>query len=150
MILDVIANEEHLKKLHPGFGPALDYLRSTNLGQLADGRHEIDGARLFAMVSRGPGRTQKGARLELHRLYIDIQYSITGADVIGWKPASACRDAEQAFDEKKDIQFFFDAPDSWVTIPQGNFAIFYPHDAHAPMATEGTFHKVIIKIAVDW
>ena len=34
MILDVVANEERLKQLHPGFGPALEYLRGTNLGDL--------------------------------------------------------------------------------------------------------------------
>ena len=150
MILDVVASEEHLKQLHPGFGPALQYLRSTNLGQLTEGRQEIDGSRLYALVMRGQGRSQKGAKLEAHRRYIDIQYSIAGSDVIGWKPASTCRDPEQAYDEKKDIQYFRDAPDSWVSIPQGSFGIFYPQDAHAPMATDGPFHKVVVKIAVDW
>ena len=37
IILDVVANEERLKQLHPGFGPALQYLRQTNLGELPQG-----------------------------------------------------------------------------------------------------------------
>jgi biofilm protein TabA len=150
MILDVVASEKRLKQLHAGFGPALEYLRQTNLGQLPAGRQEIDGGRLYAMVIRGEGKGQKGAKLEAHRRYIDIQYSITGADVIGWKPAATCRDPEQAYDEKSDCQFFRDAADSWVTIPQGNFGIFFPEDAHAPAAADGPIHKVVVKVAVDW
>jgi len=150
MILDVLTNEERLRKLHPGFGAAFQFLRGTNLNQLPEGRREIDGPRLYALVVRGQGRGQKGAKLEVHRRYIDIQYSITGPDVIGWKQISACRNPVEAYDEVKDIQFFLDASDSWVTVPQGSFGIFYPEDAHAPMAADGPIHKVVVKVAVDW
>ena len=150
MILDVVANEERLKQMHPGFGPALQYLRRASLGQLPEGRQEIDGSRLYAVVIRGQGRSQKGAKLEVHRRYIDIQYSVAGSDVIGWKPTATCRDPEQAYDEQKDLQFFRDAADSWVTIPAGSFGIFYPEDAHAPMAADGLIHKVVVKVAVNW
>ncbi len=150
MILDVVANEERLKQLHPGFGPALEYLRQTNLAELPEGRQEIDGSRLYALVIRGHGKGQKGAKLEAHRRYIDIQCSITGADVIGWKPVSTCRDPEQDYDESKDLQFFRDPADSWVTIPPGSFGIFFPQDAHAPAAADGPIHKIVFKVAVDW
>jgi biofilm protein TabA len=150
MILDVVASEERLKQLHPGFGPALQYLRRTKLGELPEGRQEIDGSRLYAVVIRGQGRSQKGAKLEVHRRYIDIQYSVAGSDVIGWKPTATCRDPEQAYDEQKDLQFFRDAADSWVTISPGSFGIYYPEDAHAPMAADGPIHKVVVKVAVDW
>lgn len=150
MILDVVASEERLKQAHPGFGAALQYLRSTNLVQLPDGRQEIDGLRLYAMVMRGQGRGQAGAKLELHHRYIDIQYSVAGSEIIGWKPASSCRDPEQVYDERRDLQFFRDAPDCWVTVPPGSFAIFFPEDAHAPMASTGPVHKLVLKVAVDW
>ena len=45
--------------------------------------------------------------------------------------------SQQAYDEQKDLQFFRDAADSWVTIAAGSFGIFYPEDAHAPVATDG-------------
>jgi len=150
MILDEVASEERLKQLHPGFGPALRYLRQSNLAELPEGRQEIDGSRLYAVVIRGQGKGQKGAKLEVHRRYIDIQYSVTGSDVIGWKPTATCHDPEQAYDEQKDFQFFRDAADSWVTIPQGSFGIFFPEDAHAPAAADGPIHKVVVKVAVDW
>ena len=150
MILDTVANEKHLVKLHPGFGPALKYLRATNLAELPAGRQEIDGARLYAIVIRGSGQGLKGAKLEAHRRYIDIQYCVSGSDVIGWKPIGACRDPEQAYDEQKDLQFFRDAPDSWVTVPGGSFGIYFPDDAHAPAGVDGPLHKVVVKVAIHW
>jgi YhcH/YjgK/YiaL family protein len=150
MILDTAANEARLKQLHPGFGAALEYLRRTDLAQLSEGRQEIDGSRLFALVIRGQGKGLKSAKLEAHRRYIDIQCSISAPDVIGWKPLAACNDSELAFDEQKDLQCFRNTPDSWVTIPAGSFGIVFPEDAHAPMGTEGPIHKIVVKVAVDW
>jgi len=150
MILDALTNEERLRKLHPGFGAAFQFLRGTDLHQLPEGRREIDGSRLYALVVRGQGRGQKGAKLEVHRRYIDIQYSLTGPDVIGWKQISTCRNPVEDYNETKDIQFFLDDSDSWVTIPQESFGIYFPQDAHAPMAAEGPIHKVVVKVAVDW
>jgi biofilm protein TabA len=150
MILDVVSNMAQVSKLHPGFGTALEYLRRTNLAELAAGRQEIDGERLYALVIRGKGQGQKSAKLEAHHRYIDIQYCVSEPDVMGWKPLADCLDAEQPYDEKKDCIFFRDAPSSWVTVPPGSFAIFFPEDAHAPAGTDGGLHKVVLKVAVDW
>ncbi|MCL5006212.1 MAG: YhcH/YjgK/YiaL family protein [Acidobacteria bacterium] len=150
MILDTLTNAERLQKLHPGLGAAFQFLRGTNLRELPEGRREIESPRLYALVVRGPGRGQKGTKLEAHRRYIDVQYSLIGHDVIGWKQLATCQNPVDAYDEVKDIQFFVDAPDSWVTIPQGSFGIFYPEDAHAPMAAESPIYKVVVKVLVDW
>ena len=150
MILDVITNSERLSKLHPGFQAAFEFLKRPDIEQLADGRQEIDGTRLYAIVIRGQGKGQQGAKLECHRRYIDIQCSLTESDVIGWKQISACQNPAQAYDETKDLQFFTDTPDSWVAVPQRSFGIYFPEDAHAPMGTEGPIHKIVVKVAVDW
>jgi YhcH/YjgK/YiaL family protein len=102
------------------------------------------------MVIRGQGRGKDRAKLEVHRRYIDIQYSVTNTDLIGWKPTCDCQNPEQPFNTEKDIQFYLEAPDSWVATPAGCFAIFFPEDAHAPQAAEGAIHKVVVKVAVDW
>ena len=55
----------------------------------------------------------------------------------------------EAFDAAKDITFFHDRPECWLSVPAGRFAIFFPEDAHAPLAGRGTLKKAIVKIAVD-
>jgi YhcH/YjgK/YiaL family protein len=150
MILNRLESAERLERLHPGFAAAFAFLRRADLDQLTAGRHEIDGPRLCAVVIRGQGRGKGGVKLEVHRRYIDIQYSVTDPDLIGWKPTRYCGNPEQPFNEAKDVQLFLDTPDSWVTIPAGCFGIFFPEDAHAPQAAEGAIHKVVVKVSVGW
>lgn len=149
MIVDRLANAEDYCDMHPLFERAFAFLRRADLAQLPEGRHEIDGDRLFCLISKGPGRSRAEAPLEAHRKYIDIQYVIGGADEMGWKPTSACRTSSAAYDAEKDIEFFKDAPDAWTVVPAGSFAMFFPCDAHAPLVGTGTIHKAVLKIAVQ-
>ena len=150
MILSRLENAERWERVHPGFAAGFAFLRRADLGELPAGRHEIDGARLYAVVIRGQGKGKDRAKLEVHRKFIDIQYSVTNPDVIGWKPAGECRNPDQPFNTEKDVQLFLDTPDSWMTVPAGCFGIYFPEDGHAPQAAEGAVHKVVVKVAVDW
>jgi YhcH/YjgK/YiaL family protein len=100
---------------------------------------------MFVILDRQDGRGRDAARLEAHRRYIDIQYTVRGEE-IGWTPRSSCGAADGGFDEGKDIGFFRDAPAAWVRVPPGSFAIFFPEDAHAPLAGRGALVKAIVKI----
>ena len=86
--------------------------------------------------------------LESHRRYLDIQFVVSGEDCIGWLPVAACSRVSQAYNSETDLQFFFDRPGTWIDLAAGSFAVFFPQDAHAPLATSGSIHKVIIKVAL--
>jgi YhcH/YjgK/YiaL family protein len=148
MILDTLAAAKRYERLHLGFRVAFDFLRSAT-ARLADGRHEIEGERLFAIVATNRGRGREAAKLEVHRRYIDIQFCAAGHDVIGWRPLTDCRKPEEPFDDARDIQFFADRPLTWIDVPAGTFAVFYPGDAHAPLGGEGELLKVVVKVAVE-
>ena len=148
MILDTVAHAAGYAGLHPGFAGAFDFLSQADWTALAPGRHDIDGDRLFVLVQEHDGLGNDGARLEAHRAYIDIQFTIDGAEQIGWMPVARCRQMASAFDEARDIVFFDDRPMTWVAVPPGGFAIFFPHDAHAPLGGEGRLKKAVVKIAV--
>jgi YhcH/YjgK/YiaL family protein len=150
MILDHLDHAARYTPLHPGFPAAFDYLRSASLGELAPGKHVLDGDRLFVLLSHDPGRGREAARLESHRKYIDIQFVHQGSDLFGWKPIEACRQIEMPYDHERDLAFYRDTPDLWTPLPRGTFVIFYPEDAHAPMAGEGPMIKAVVKVAVDW
>ncbi len=158
MILDRLTNADRYTSLHPSFARAFAYLRDVNWVPLisqAQGaerhtaRHRIDGDRLCVSVDYAQGRGREGARLEAHRRYIDIQFTIDGDEEIGWKPLDACGAAAVAYDDARDVLFFSDRPDSWLSLPAGRFAIFFPDDAHAPLAGRGMLTKAIVKIAID-
>ena len=149
MILDTLKNSEAAEVLHPYFPKAFARLRELALqADLPEGRIDIQGDDIFAVVVRGSGKSKDEARTETHRRYIDIQYTACGVDLIGWMPASECV-SPLGYDEKKDLEFYSDQPPVWFEVKQGHFAVFFPADAHAPMANEGqAITKIVVKIAV--
>ena len=148
MILDDLRNAARYEQLHAGFRAGFDFLKRPNLADLASGRYELDDDRLFALINRDPGRGLAGARLEAHRKYIDIQFLVGGSEVIGWRPTAECESLSDPYDASRDIMFFADRPHVWIDLPIGKFMIFYPDDAHAPLASKGESIKAVIKVAV--
>lgn len=148
MILDILKNRDRYIGHWDGFQQAFAFLLQPNLAELAAGRYEIDGTRVFALVSKGPGRKRQDGLLEVHRNYIDIQHVIAGTDEMGWRAKAACASPAAPYDPEKDIQFFTDAPDAWIAVHPGSFAIFFPEDAHLPLVSDGEVHKVVVKVAV--
>ena len=149
MILDALQNAHLYETLHPLFPKAFQHLRDlTARTGLPDGRVEVDGESLFALVVRGTGKTPDKVRNETHRRYIDIQFSAEGVDRIGWMPATDCRHPK-GYDSVKDVEFYDDIPDTWFEVGPYRFVIFFPSDAHAPMANTGKYvTKIVIKVAV--
>jgi beta-galactosidase beta subunit len=47
------------------------------------------------------------------------------------------------------VQFYSDAPDMYFQLTDGQFAIFFPEDVHAPMIGEGLIRKLIIKVKIE-
>jgi len=148
MILDRLDNSGIYEALHQGFAEAFDFLKRKDVGELSPGRYDIDGDRVFAVVVQIEGKGREGAKLEIHKKYIDIQFEISGTDEIGWKPSNGCINVDSEFDKEKDLGFFNDEPETWIFMPPNTFTIFFPQDAHAPLGGKGDLHKVIVKIAV--
>jgi biofilm protein TabA len=149
MIFSTLSQADRYAKLHPLFPRAFEYIRNTDLNTLATGIHPIIDKQLFVIVEEAQGRTREAAKLECHRRYIDIQLVLEGTDEMGWKPLDDCLNPIDDYSEERDIQFFEDAADSWISTPANTFCIFFPDDAHAPLVSTGKIRKCIFKIAVD-
>jgi biofilm protein TabA len=149
MILDLLDNADRYRPLHPLLAAGFEFLRAARLESLPPGKHEVQGEQLFATISHGPGKSREAAQLEFHHKYIDIQYVAAGTDTIGWSPTTECRQISKPYDAGSDVGFFRDPAQTWLTVPARHFAIFFPTDAHAPLATTEIVHKVVVKVAVE-
>jgi biofilm protein TabA len=148
VILDDLKHAERYYNLHPGFREGFEFLTQANLQARENGKYELRGEHLFALINRDPGRGHEGARLEAHRKYIDIQLLVDGSEEIGWRPTAECRQVTDPYDTTRDIMFFADPPETWIRLPVGKFMVFWPEDAHAPLASRGENVKAVIKVAV--
>jgi biofilm protein TabA len=147
MFITSINHLHNYTHLHPGFEKAGQFLARSDLAALVDGQHEIDGDEMFAIVSACEGKG-RAARLEAHRCYIDVQFCLLGKDVIGFRPLAQCSTAEAAYDEARDVIFFEEPVREWIRIAGSVCAVFFPDDAHAPLAGDGPCKKIVLKIRV--
>jgi biofilm protein TabA len=146
MIQDTTDNASRYAAAHPGFARAFEQLKRTDLSKLPVGRHDVDGERLYVIIIRSDGAAPARPLLESHRKYIDIHCTLSGRDLIGWKPLSACAAASTPYSEEKDVAFYPDRPDQFSALPAGTFMVCFPEDAHAPLAGEGPVEKVVVKV----
>ena len=151
MILDKLDRLGSYAALNAGFETVRAFMATTDLAALPLGRCEIDGDGVFAIVARDENRGRDGAKLEIHRKYIDVQVILSGVDEMGYKPLSECGLPAGEYDADKDVQFFSDSSEAWIAVSPGRFAIFFPQDAHAPLAGAGgeEVHKIVFKVAVS-
>jgi YhcH/YjgK/YiaL family protein len=146
MILDRLDASSLYNSLNPLFEKAFEFLKDPATAELPDGKYPIVGDDLFAVIARAEGKGMDKSRLEAHRKYIDIQYFVEGFDVIGWENISRLDLSKTPYEEENDIQFFDEKTDIWTKVPAGAFAVFFPEDAHAPMASDVPMHKIVMKV----
>ncbi len=148
MIIDTLPNASRYFGLHPLFEKAFDYISNTDLDHIETGKYDIEAEDLKAIFSSKKGMTaeESAAKFECHNRNIDIQLCIKGTETIGWKPRAHCVQPKGDYNEEKDVLFFADAPEMHFQLRNGEFAIFFPEDVHAPMIGEDEIRKLVIKV----
>jgi biofilm protein TabA len=150
VILDTLDRWDWWGGLHPRLREGLEFLRATDLSRLAIGRHSVDGEKLLAIVDKYRTRPASQCRLEAHQRYHDIQHIIAGRERIGYAPLRRVRLAE-AYDAAGDVGFYEGEYDM-LTLDAGMFAIFAPHDAHAPQMMidrPEPVRKIVVKVQIE-
>jgi YhcH/YjgK/YiaL family protein len=153
MIVSDLKHIAHQAGNVPALQKAVDFLRRPGIDALPDGRAEIDGDRVFAVVQRYETMTVDAPSFECHHKYIDVQFIVSGEEVIGWGPAERMSITE-AYDAGKDICFGTLAAGKWtpVYLQEGQLAILWPEDGHAPRLAAGStpspVMKIVVKVAV--
>ncbi len=130
---------------------AFELLASPAAATWPDGRLELAGDRIVALPQRYLTRELHECRWEAHRRYIDIQYIVTGQERIGWALNTTLEPAT-ALDEAKDVVFYTGSGDT-ITLREGMFAVFFPHDAHMPCMQvrerAQQVRKIVMKVALE-
>lgn len=151
MVIDTLENAALYENLGPRFALGFQYLRETDFSQVAKGKYEIDGTNLIAIVNEYDTIDQLGEQMEAHKKYIDIQYIVSGEELIGHDLLQQ-QVPSKAYDEENDFWLFADTPTFFSKMRAGMFAIFFPTDLHMPniRVQEATpVKKVVLKLRVD-
>lgn len=149
MIVDKIENLKFYYPLLECLPKVQDFLADLEKEAKPDGRYELDGERLFAMVQQYETKSAEGKLPEAHRKYIDLQVVIDGRENIGWAPLTELKEETEEFSKGGDIGFYSGKIQIQVTLNKGYFALLYPEDAHLPCTqVEGpeSVRKIVFKI----
>jgi len=149
MIVDTIQNASKYFSVHPLFEKAFEFINATDLANEPDGKSEISEG-LKAIFSNKVGMSAEASvsKFECHNKNIDIQLCIKGVETIGWKPREKCVTENGGYNPDKDVQLYHEQPDMYFQLTNGQFAIFFPEDVHAPMIGDAAIKKLVIKVSI--
>jgi YhcH/YjgK/YiaL family protein len=150
MIIDKIENSKLYEGISQRIKEAFEYIRNTDLKNIKPGKYEIDGENIFALINEYKTKAESEGKLEAHRKYIDVQYVISGEELMGYAPLGI----QQFFEPYKDENdiIFFNGEKSFTKVSSGMFAIFFPEDVHMPGISTGKISdvkKLVIKVRIN-
>ena len=149
MIVDTIDNWNFYFTKGSALYAGMDFIKNFSEAW-ADGRYEIKGQEIHAIVQSYGTQQAADKKIESHRKFIDIQHVLSGGEIIGWLPAAGLTELS-AYSEEKDVLFYHpaDAITPVIMVP-GTFAVFFPQDAHQPgciYRQVGPVRKIVVKVA---
>ncbi len=150
MIIDNIKNCKKYENVHEGFKEAFDAIKLFVSENREIGKYEINGKKVYAMVQEYTSKLSADRKFEAHKNYIDIQFVISGKEQIQIVDESGLTvDAE--YNPEKDVEFFC-VPENYTSafLADGDFAVLYPGEVHAPGVSLNespqTVRKIVAKV----
>ena len=101
------------------------------------------------LVQKVTTKAWETSQLEAHREFLDIQYIISGKEMVGWAPLDTLTPADE-FNTQKD-KGMYTGDNTPIAIKEGYCYVVYPEDAHAPsvhIGEGGEVIKLVIKLKV--
>lgn len=139
---------------HPDrWNAAYEFLRSCGADTIAPGTYQIlpDGD-VFAIISEYEPRQADSCRFEAHRKYIDLQYIVSGRELMGITSPESLTVVEPYTD---DIEFY--SPQGvearYVPADSTTYFTFFPDDPHRPSMVDpdaanpsAPVKKIVVKV----
>ncbi len=112
------------------------------------GKYEIS-ENAYINIDEYETRDEKTIKLEAHRKYIDIQFSIDGAERIYTTDIEGLEVSEKYSDEK-DVEFYQTPkrPLNLSYLTKNKFILLYPDDAHSPCINFDNLSRKVKKAVV--
>lgn len=131
---------------------AFQFLTTHDLTSLAPGNYQISGKDLYAIVSEYMSKSIENARFEAHKNYVDLQYVISGSELMGITPLAMQNEIKQPYDPVKDVVFVSVHEHRDIRATPSVFFLFFPNDIHRPGLMDGVsspVRKIVVKIKID-
>lgn len=149
----ITGNIHHLQSWLPqALRQAIEHIKAHVTEATPLGKHDIDGNRLFYLISEDTTEPFADRRAEYHAKYLDIQIVLKGQEGMTFSTQPAGKpDTDWLAD--KDIAFLPEGvQEKTVILSEGDFVVFYPGEVHKPLCAVGTpakVRKAVVKLLVE-
>ncbi len=150
MIFDRLEHYKTYSAISENLKKGFEWLVDTYTPETPEGKYEIDGDEVYAIVTSYKTKPYSEGEFESHKKYLDIQFIPKGEEVIcitGLENLTSKTD----FDYEKDIVFYTGDGEPFL-LPEGYFMVLFPQDGHKPGIMTGNerlpVKKVVVKVAI--
>ena len=156
MILDTLDDIVKYAEISPNFETAVRWLQETDPEALEPGRTDIDGEKVYAVVSENRLEPKEPV-FEVHRRYADIQIILRGRE--GFRYGR--KGKELSGKPENDVWFCEADRQVPFELEKGGVTVFLPGEAHAPglypekdkrplsPAAPVSDRKLVVKVLMD-
>ncbi len=151
MIVDSLANVGWYFKAD-WWRKVVEFIRTAHPA-LPDGEHALQGREVFVRILSLKTGPCEHTVLESHRSYVDIHVVLDGQETIEVWPTHLLT-PRNGYDSERDVTFYMapDGPPAVIDLRPGNFAVFFPQDAHMPQLVcevPCQLKKLVVKTSVE-
>ncbi len=155
MIIDTLDNLNFYFGLSEGLDCALSVLKHYYLENIEPGEYKdfpIEGCNTVLKIFKPePVRDENEIPWEYHERHIDVQCVLSGGDeLIGYAPRAKLDGWE--YDQENDVAYTqFPCDYLPIRLKEGEFAVFFPQDAHRKVQSGGTagYRKLVFKVPIQ-
>lgn len=147
MIFNDIRRSDKNQEFEKKYQKAIDFLKTVDTSSLEVGKYQLEDG-MFYLVQDYMTRYVAPANYEMHKKYADIQYIVSGEEII----LGTSQELEPVgeFSEENDIGFYQDGrADTVANLSAGKFALYMPGEYHKPsLHPDGKTPTHVVKIVV--
>ncbi|WHP30837.1 YhcH/YjgK/YiaL family protein [Trabulsiella odontotermitis] len=149
----IVGNIHHLQPWLPAeLRDAIEFVKANVTAATPPGKHDIDGSRLFYLLSEDMTEPLAARRAEFHARYLDIQILLKGQEGMTFSTLpNGTPETDWLAD--KDIAFLAEgAQEKTVILNEGDFVVFWPGEVHKPLCAVGApaqVRKAVVKMQVE-
>lgn len=143
MIIDRIENASQYYAIGSGIAEALEYIKNNDLSTVESGKYEIHKDKIQMIVNEYDQKCTDRIKMEAHRKNIDVQYWVSGSELMGYASLQA-QNLIEPFNEESDYGLYT-AEASFTKLEPGMFAIYFPTDLHTAVKDDQC-HSMVRKI----
>ena len=137
-------------EMNEGFAKAFEMVKKIFAEGIEDGKHIIDGDKLYVNVMTYVPKSAELSCFEAHKKYVDIQVILEGEEIIGFESADELEITKEYAADGDCMLYALNDRYDGVRVKAGEFAIIFPEEPHAPgiaaSDTPAKLRKAVVKV----